>query len=62
MRPTVPQIVRLLPVLLLVLAVALSAAAPASAQSANRVVNIVMEDQHRSRHETGAFRGDPTSA
>jgi hypothetical protein len=58
MRPTVPQIVRLLPVLLLVLAVALSAAAPASAQSANRVVNIVMEDQHRSRHETGAFRGD----
>jgi hypothetical protein len=55
MRPTAPTIRRRC---LLVLPLAVSTLAVAAAQGPGRVVNIVMEDQFRSRHETGAFRGD----
>lgn len=58
MRPTIPHIVRFPLPLGGVLVAAVAFAMPAGAQSADRVVNIVMEDQYRSRHETGAFRGD----
>ena len=43
---------------LALLSLVVSAPSAAPAQGPGRVVNIVMEDQFRSRHETGAFRGD----
>lgn len=53
MRPTALRVAA--PLALTLLA---AAAAVATGQSPGRMVNIVMEDQFRSRHETGAFRGD----
>jgi len=47
-----------LPLSLAMLALLLPAATPALAQTRDRVVNIAMEDQFRSRRETGLLRGD----
>jgi len=55
MRATYPTSLRRL---LLGLALVFPMPAMAKAQGPSRVVNIVMEDQFRSRHETGGFRGD----
>jgi len=46
------------PQLLLVLFLLMPMASVARAQTGNRVVNIAMEDQFRSRRETGVYRGD----
>jgi len=43
---------------LALLAIVLPTASQAQAQTGDRVVNIAMEDQFRSRRETGVFRGD----
>jgi len=43
---------------LVLLTLVLPTATVAQAQTRDRVVNIAMEDQFRSRHETGVFRGD----
>jgi hypothetical protein len=43
---------------LLLLALFMPTASVARAQTRDRVVNIAMEDQFRSRRETGVFRGD----
>jgi hypothetical protein len=48
------RIARILPAITLLLSIA----APAAAVPPERTVNIAMEDQFKSRHETGLMRGD----
>ena len=58
--PRLRQPLRPVPMILAALAAAVPAAwaARAGAEPRERVVNVAMEDQFKSRHETGALRGD----
>lgn len=60
LRPLPPLVSPLFTLLLarLVMVMLVSTPSPSAAQAGERVVNIAMEDQFRTRRETGVFRGD----